>query len=441
VNTDVNGAGPYSPGTGSAFGIAPIPVVNGAATAVYEVLESDPNSFATVDVPIYVAYTSNAPSNMPGIGAATVSLSYGPLSTVTSAVAANVPRFTDLLPASNAFTIEAPTCATFVSDTASINVSGGTGSIAVTADPSCHWAPFTTDDWITFSPTGSVSGSGTLNYSVTPNTVPFERSGVISLAFGQPPGPNQALTITQAAFVCTYSAGPTTAVSGGFIMVATNSESCPWTAVSNDAWITLTSPNSNFGSASVGYSLTANPGALRTGTLTVAGQTITITQPAPGQGVPTPLSVSPSSGSGATLFIIGFSDVDGWQDLKILNVLINSALDGRNACYVAVIPSGQFSGTVLLVNDAGSAGGPFQTLLIPSSGVISNSQCTISGTDSSIQNDGSGSVTVTLAVTFSPGFAGNKVVYRRRKISRNIARAGKREASGTFPAQLSAVRQ
>jgi len=33
VSTDVNGAGPYSPVVGNAFGIAPIPVVNGFATA------------------------------------------------------------------------------------------------------------------------------------------------------------------------------------------------------------------------------------------------------------------------------------------------------------------------------------------------------------------------------------------------------------------------
>jgi hypothetical protein len=67
VSADANGAGPYAPVTGNSFGIAPLPIVNGAATAVYEVVESNPNSFATVDIPIYVAYASNVAMNSPGL--------------------------------------------------------------------------------------------------------------------------------------------------------------------------------------------------------------------------------------------------------------------------------------------------------------------------------------------------------------------------------------
>jgi len=34
-----------------------------------------------------------------------------------------------------------------------------------------------------------------------------------------------------------------------------------------------------------------------------------------------------------------FTDVRGWQDLDVVNVLINGALDGRDACYLAYIAS------------------------------------------------------------------------------------------------------
>jgi hypothetical protein len=51
-----------------------------------------------------------------------------------------------------------------------------------------------------------------------------------------------------------------------------------WTAQSNDSWITITSGAAGTGSGTVGFSLQANTGAVRTGTITIEGQTFTITQ-------------------------------------------------------------------------------------------------------------------------------------------------------------------
>jgi hypothetical protein len=94
----------------------------------------------------------------------------------------------------------------------------------------------------------------------------------------------------------------------------------------------------------------------------------------------------------------------------VLNVLVNRFIDGRNGCYVAYVPTGPATGTVLLVNDAGDAGGPFQSLAIGTSGVIQNSQCTISGPGSSATGSGT-TRTLTLPITFSPDFAGSQVIY------------------------------
>ena len=62
-----------------------------------------------------------------------------------------------------------------------------------------------------------------------------------------------------------------------------------WTATANDAWLHLSVANqSGTGSTNVVFSYDVNPGVTRTGTLTVAGQTLTVTQagssyvPAPG---------------------------------------------------------------------------------------------------------------------------------------------------------------
>lgn len=125
--------------------------------------------------------------------------------------------------------------------------------------------------------------------------------------------------------------------------------------------------------------------------------------------LPTVSSINPVvSTGGAQTYTFQFSDPDGYQDLSVLNVLINRFVDGRQACYIAYVRS---TNTVYLVNDAGDAGGPFAgALVLNGSGSISNSYCTIRGAGSSAS--GSGNVlTLTLNYSFSPAFGGNRVVY------------------------------
>jgi hypothetical protein len=64
----------------------------------------------------------------------------------------------------------------------------------------------------------------------------------------------------------------------GTVDVRSSSSTCPWTAVSNDAWIVITAGNAGTGSGTVSYSVSANAGDPRTGTMTIAGQTFTVNQ-------------------------------------------------------------------------------------------------------------------------------------------------------------------
>src|SRR5262249_55193688 len=101
-------------------------------------------------------------------------------------------------------------------------------------------------------------------------------------------------------------------------------------------------------------------------------------------------------------------DTAGWQALGIVNVLINNALDGRRACYIGYAVQ---SSTLFLVDDVGHGGGPFAgTMAINSPGGVSNSQCAIAGSGSSVSANGN-VLTITLNITFSAGFSGNKIVY------------------------------
>jgi hypothetical protein len=125
-------------------------------------------------------------------------------------------------------------------------------------------------------------------------------------------------------------------------------------------------------------------------------------------GGPKAVSVEPASGTwGYATYAFTFSDPAGWQAINVANVLINNFIDGRNACYLAVVPS---SSAVYLVDNAGNAGGPYQGMTLPGSGTVQNSQCSIAGPGSSISGSGT-TLTITLAITLKPAFAGNKVIY------------------------------
>ncbi len=92
--------------------------------------------------------------------------------------------------------------------------------------------------------------------------------------------------VSPAAYVtvisCTFqlspsSASPSASATTGTITM-TGPTGCPWTAASNSGFLAVTSGTPGSGNGTVGYSVAANTGFGRTGTLTVAGQTFTVNQ-------------------------------------------------------------------------------------------------------------------------------------------------------------------
>jgi Leucine-rich repeat (LRR) protein len=86
---------------------------------------------------------------------------------------------------------------------------------------------------------------------------------------------------------CTYSISPTTdyypSGGGGGSVSVTAPAGCAWTSISNDSWIIRTSGASGSGNGTVDYLAAINgppPGPLRTGTMTIAGQTFRVYQDA-----------------------------------------------------------------------------------------------------------------------------------------------------------------
>jgi hypothetical protein len=102
-------------------------------------------------------------------------------------------------------------------------------------------------------------------------------------------GGTGAYTLSLSASNCTFSLNPTSQIfisstSSGSFTVSTTS-ACAWTAISHASWLTTSS--SGTGNGTVSYSVAANSGNSRTGTITVAGQTFTVFQSAGnGNGCP-----------------------------------------------------------------------------------------------------------------------------------------------------------
>ena len=152
---------------------------------------------------------------------------------------------------------------------------GGTGSISVTTQSSCTWTATSNSSWITITSENSGAGNGTVNYSVSANTSTGQRTGTMTIA-------GETFTITQEGLTCSFSISPLSqsfdSTGGTGSINITTLTGCTWTATSNDSWVTITSGNSGNGNGTVNYSVSANTGSERTGTMTIAGQTFAVTQ-------------------------------------------------------------------------------------------------------------------------------------------------------------------
>jgi subtilase family serine protease len=123
-------------------------------------------------------------------------------------------------------------------------------------------------------------------------------------------------------------------------------------------------------------------------------------------GPPTVVSLSPTSGTGTTqTFGAVYSDPNGAADLGNVRILFNSAITGLNACYVFYYPA---SNALYLENDANN--GVTGPVTPGSSSSLSNSQCTLTATGTSVSTAGN-NIAVNFALAFTSSFTGLKNVY------------------------------
>ncbi len=103
-------------------------------------------------------------------------------------------------------------------------------------------------------------------------------------------------------------------------------------------------------------------------------------------------------------FTAQFSHPAGATSLTSVGLLVNSTASVDFACYVTyTVASNLFA----LVNNVASSG---STSVLPGGGSAQNDQCSLVGAGSSASISGT-NLTLTVALTFQPGFPGAKTVY------------------------------
>lgn len=203
--------------------------------------------------------------------------------TVTFQVAANtgVARIGGLAITDKTFVVtqagpSAPQC-NYALQTSSVNlgVAGGTSVVTIQADAGCSWTAASNVSWLGVAGVGVGTGNGSVTISVSANTG-AARSGTLTIA-------GRTFTVNQAGS-CAASLNPssaTVAAAGGAgptIAVAI-APGCAWTASTADSWLSITQGTSGNGNGTVAFSASPNTGNVRTGSLTIAGQTFSVTQP------------------------------------------------------------------------------------------------------------------------------------------------------------------
>lgn len=172
--------------------------------------------------------------------------------------------------------------------TGSSNLPAAGGNFQLQVQSSCAWTALGGPDWLQVAPPGTGNGSGSISYTASPNQSAITRVGVLEVG-------GQIFTVTQQSAVatgCTYAVSPTQVQfpgQGGQAQVTvTTAAGCAWTAVGNEPWLSIVSGSAGVGSGAVLFNAQSNTGLQRTGTVSIAGNSIAVTQT--GGGTPAPSS-------------------------------------------------------------------------------------------------------------------------------------------------------
>ena len=130
---------------------------------------------------------------------------------------------------------------------------GGNGSFAVNTTGSCSWTPDPSASSIAITSAPNGTGPGTVQFTVATNSGGARTGGITAGA--------QTFSITQNSG-CSPTVNPDTiptqSVAGSLNVTVTAAPNCPWTSISNTAWIAIGMGASGSGNGTVRLDIQAN---------------------------------------------------------------------------------------------------------------------------------------------------------------------------------------
>ena len=273
-------------------------VPNAGGTTAFDVQTNNGCTWtASSNQPSWITISSGASGNGNGRVELAVAANSGPSRTGT------------VTAANQTFTVNQGAGCTFAIAPGSENVAaaGATGAVTVTTQPGCGWQATSNALWLSINGSASGSGDGSLSYTAAGNTG-SARSGTLTIA-------GHTFTVNQAGG-CTFTVTPETMTStsaGGQARVDVGAAAdCTWTAASNAAWLTIPPTAGGTGPGFVDVAAAANTGPARTGTLTVAGRTVTVNQDSGCTYSVDPSSTTLTSGAGSGSVTVRAGTGCGW---------------------------------------------------------------------------------------------------------------------------------
>lgn len=239
---------------------------------------------------------------------------------------------------------------------------GGEVTVNITAfgtqgDP-CGWTTVDGYTWLSLSRVAG-NGSGSLKVTVAANNTGAARTAFIQIA-------GRSFTAFQSAN-CSYTVTPGTtqmhAQAGqGNINITTNTSSCNWTASESVPWITLPGTKSGLGNGTVPFSVTANTGLARSGTINISTATGTLT-----------VTVNQASACSVSLGYTTRTVVAAGANQNLPVTASNSACQWTatsNASWITLTNGGQHTGSVTLLYAVAANNGPQRTGTITVGGQV-----------------------------------------------------------------------
>ena len=204
----------------------------------------------------------------------------------------------------------------------------------------------------------------------------------------------QSISVTEspAYSLATNSITEGPAAGSDSVALTVTPESGIWTATTNAAWLHINATNqSGIGSTTIGFSFDTNPGTTRVGTLTIAGQTLTVTQqPAPVYLSPTTLTEGPAAGNDS-VYLVENPQSTPWTASANVSWLHLSATN----------QSGTGNATIVFSYDANSGDTRVGTITIASQTLTVTQQALpyFLGTTALLEGPAAGTDSVVLAIS------------------------------------------